>query len=282
MRQFASDPVPATYDNIERAREYVRRLGAEGGTEMLSGIRAALGFPRDAERTRFVTFLTDGYIGNEAEILGEVQRTIGDTRIFSFGVGNSVNRYLLDGLATEGRGAVAYLGLDDSAAEVMEFYFERISRPALTDVEIDWNGLAATDVYPARLPDLFAGRPIIVTGKFRGAVADVAVRGRLGSEAVSYAAGAARDSQQPALRSLWARLRIEDLARLQTSSGDANGDLAGAIRATALEHSLMSAYTSFVAVDASERTAGERGTTVNQAVPVPNGVRYDTTVIAER
>ena len=229
-----------------------------------------------------MTFLTDGYIGNEAEILGEVQRTIGDARIFSFGVGNAVNRYLLDGLATEGRGAVAYLGLDDSAAEVMEFYFERISRPALTDVEIDWNGLAATDVYPARLPDLFAGRPIIVTGKFRGAVGDVAVRGRLGSEAVSYAAGAARDSQQPALRSLWARLRIEDLARRQTLSGDANGDLAGAIRATALEHSLMSAYTSFVAVDASERTAGERGTTVNQAVPVPNGVRYDTTVIAER
>ena len=165
VRQFASDPVPATYDNIERAREYVRRLGAEGGTEMLSGIRAALGFPRDAERTRFVTFLTDGYIGNEAEILGEVQRTIGDARIFSFGVGNAVNRYLLDGLATEGRGAVAYLGLDDSAAEVMEFYFERISRPALTDVEIDWNGLAATDVYPARLPDLFAGRPTTATGK---------------------------------------------------------------------------------------------------------------------
>ena len=282
VRQFASYPIPATYDNIERAREYVRRLGAEGGTEMLSGIRAALGFHRDAERTRFVTFLTDGYIGNEAEILGEVQRTIGDARIFSFGVGNAVNRYLLDGLATEGRGAVAYLGLDDSAAEVMEFYFERISRPALTDVAIDWNGLAATDVYPARLPDLFAGRPIIVTGKFRGAVGDVAVRGRLGSEAVSYATGAARDSQQPALRSLWARLRIEDLARRQTLSGDANGDLAGAIRATALEHSLMSAYTSFVAVDASERTAGERGTTVHQAVPVPNGVRYDTTVIAER
>jgi Ca-activated chloride channel family protein len=249
---------------------------------MLSGIRAALGFPRDAERTRYVTFLTDGYIGNEAEIFGEVQRTIGDARIFSFGVGNSVNRYLLDGLATEGRGTVAYLGLEDSAAAVMQYYFERISRPALTDVAIDWNGLAATDVYPARMPDLFAGRPVVVTGKFSGTPDDVRVRGRLGREAVSFDVAAARESPQPALRSLWARLRIEDLARRQTLTGDPNGALAASIRTTALEHSLMSAYTSFVAVDAAERTAGERGTTVNQAVPVPAGVRYDTTVNAPR
>ena len=249
---------------------------------MLSGIRAALGFPRDSERTRFVTFLTDGFIGNDAEILGEVARTIGDARIFSFGVGNSVNRYLLDGLATEGRGTVAYLALDDSAAEVMKYYFERISRPALTDVAIDWSRLVATDVYPARLPDLFPGRPIVVTGKFSGKIDGVEVRGRLGASTVSFDVGAASDSRQPALRSLWARLRIEDLARRQTFTGDPGGALAGAIRATALEHSLMSAYTSFVAVDATERTAGERGTTVNQAVPVPAGVRYDTTVIAER
>ena len=282
VKQFASRPVAATDENIRRARDYVRQLGGQGGTEMLSGIRAALGFPRDAERTRFVTFLTDGYIGNEVEILGEVQRTIGDARIFSFGVGNSVNRYLLDGLATEGRGTVAYLGLNDSAEEVMAYYFERISRPALTDVAIDWNGLTTTDVYPARLPDLFAGRPIVVTGKFRGRVGDVGIRGRLGAERVAFGVGAAHDSQQPALRSLWARLRIEDLARRQTRSGDPGGALADSIRATALEHSLMSAYTSFVAVDASERTAGDRGTTVNQAVPVPAGVRYDTTVIADR
>jgi len=278
VRQFASRPLPATWDNIERARDYVRRLGGEGGTEMLSGIRAALGFPRDAERTRYVVFLTDGYIGNETEILGEVQRTIGDARIFSFGVGNAVNRYLLDELATEGRGTAAYLALDDSASAVMDYYFERISRPALTDVAIDWGAFAATDVYPARLPDLLAGRPVIVTGKFRGNVGDVRVHGRLGTEPVVFAIDAARDAQQPALSSLWARLRIEDLVRQQTRAGDVDGGYATAIRATALEYSLMSAYTSFVAVDASERTSGDRGTTVNQAVPVPQGVRYGTVV----
>jgi Ca-activated chloride channel family protein len=282
VQQFASAPLPASRENLERARDYTRRLGADGGTEMLSGIRAALGFPRDAERTRYVTFLTDGYIGNEVEILGEVQRTIGSTRIFSFGVGNSVNRYLLDGLATEGRGAAAYLGLEDSASAVMEYYFERISRPAMTDVGIDWGSVAVSDVYPARLPDLFAGRPIIVTGKFAGRLGAVSVRGRLGTEPVSLDLGEPRDSRQPALRNLWARLKIEDLSRRQNWAGDPGGDFAQAIRATALEHGLMSAYTSFVAVDAGERTAGEHGTTVHQAVPVPAGVRYETTVSAER
>ena len=185
---------------------------------MLSGIRAALSFPRDPERMRFVTFLTDGYIGNEAEIFGEVQRTIGDARIFSFGVGSSVNRYLLDGLATEGRGTVAYLGLDDSAADVMKYYFERISRPAMTDVAIDWNGLNATDVYPARLPDLFPGRPIVVTGKFSGKIDDVGVRGRLGANTVSFDVEAAR-SRQPALHLLGSLAYRRSRGR-QTLTGD--------------------------------------------------------------
>jgi Ca-activated chloride channel family protein len=247
---------------------------------MLGGIRAALSFERDPQRTRYVTFLTDGYIGNETEIFGEVHRLIGDARIFSFGVGNAVNRYLLDGLAVEGRGAAAYLALDDSADEVMRYYFERISHPALTDVAIDWNGLAVDDMYPRRLPDLFVGRPVVVTGKFSGAADEVTVRGRAGTKPVALRlATDAAAPAQPAVRSLWARLKIEDLARRQAWAPGAQ--VAGAIRETALEYGLMSAYTSFVAVDASERTAGGHGTTVQQAVPVPDGVRYDTSV-AER
>jgi Ca-activated chloride channel family protein len=275
-------PLPVTPETLSSARHYLRNLGGAGGTQMLSGIRAALGFARDPQRARFVTFLTDGYIGNEVEILGEVHRMIGATRIFSFGVGNAVNRYLLDGLATEGRGAAAYLALDDSAREIMRFFFDRVSHPALTDLAVDWNGLRASDVYPARLPDLFVGRPVVVTGRYSGAANDVAVRARAAREDVEFriaTTGAA--AQGVAIRNLWARLKIEDLARRQTVAPDPRAELAAAIRETALEYSLMSAYTSFIAVDASERTAGQRGTTVHQAVPVPDGVRYDTSV-AER
>ena len=93
-------------------------LNGTGGTQMIEGIRAALDFPTDRRRLRFVTFLTDGYIGNEAQIIGEIHDRIGASRIFSFGVGSSVNRYLLERMASEGRGAVAYLGPQDSGDEV--------------------------------------------------------------------------------------------------------------------------------------------------------------------
>jgi Ca-activated chloride channel homolog len=277
VARLAPEPLRATAANRALGRDYLRRLGGAGGTEMLSGIRAALSFDRDPERPRYVTFLTDGYIGNEAEVLGEVHRSIGDARIFSFGVGSAVNRYLLDGLATEGRGAAAYLGQSDSAEEIMAFYFDRISHPALTDLRIDWNGLDVSEVYPRRLPDLFVGRPVVVTGKYRGASNGVVVHGRAGLDSVDVGLGRATRGQ-PALRNLWARQRIEDLSRQQTWSPDAYARLEDAIRATALTYGLMSAYTAFVAVDASERTRGARGTTVNQAVPVPDGVRYETSV----
>lgn len=282
VSRFGPSPMRATAENLKKARDYLKALDADGGTEMLAGVRAALGFPHDPGRLRFVTFLTDGFIGNEAQIIGEVHRSIGAARIFSFGVGNSVNRYLLEGMADAGRGAVAYLGLDDSADDVMRYFFDRISHPALTDLEIDWGEMQAGDVYPSRLPDLFVGRPVILTGKFRGEPGEVTIKGAAAETPIAFSiAPAARSPGRAALAPLWARLKIADLADRQTEFDDANGELALAIRRTALEYGLMSQYTSFVAVDASERTAADHGTTVHQAVPVPDGVRYETT-IAER
>src|SRR6185436_4808637 len=110
-------------------------------------------------RPRYVAFLTDGYIGNEAEILASLHRTLGQSRVFSFGVGSSTNRYLLDAMAKMGHGAVAYLGFNDSGEQVMAQYFERVSHPALTNIEIDWGGLRVEQVLPRELPDLFVGRP---------------------------------------------------------------------------------------------------------------------------
>lgn len=250
---------------------------------MIEGIRAALNFPHDPRRLRFVTFLTDGYIGNEVDILEAIHRSIGASRIFSFGVGDSVNRYLLNRMAKVGRGAAAYLGLDDSGAEVMRYFFNRISRPVLTDVEIDWGTMKVTDTYPQRLPDLFVGRAVVVTGKFTGEPAEPVVRGRAGGRRVEYvAARTAGEDAHKFIPNVWARLRIADLENRQAWTADPHNELAGAIKSTALEYALMSDYTAFVAVDASQRTEGKHGTTVHQAVPVPRGVRYQTTVREER
>ena len=277
--QFGRIPVPATRDNVARAKRYVRSLHADGGTEMNEGVRAALGFAPDPERLRFVTFMTDGYIGNETEIIGEIHDLLGESRIFSFGVGDSVNRYLLERMAVIGRGAVAYLDLDDSGGEVMRLFFDRISHPALAHLEIDWGDMAVTEVYPSRLPDLFVGRPVIVTGKYLGQPGEPMVTGRAGGKSLEFAVPHdVKEDAHAFIPSIWARLRIADLSNRQTWDRDPYDELAGAIEKTALEYGLMSDYTAFVAVDASRRTAGSHGTTVHQAVPVPEGVRYQTTV----
>ena len=246
---------------------------------MVEGIKAALDFPHNPSRYRFVSFLTDGYIGNDAEILAEVHRRIGAARIFSFGVGESVNRYLMERMARVGRGAVAYLGLNDSAEEVMGAFFERVSRAALTDVEIDWGGMTVSDTYPGRLPDLFVGRPLVVAGKFRGDHTAVTVSGLVDGTRRAFVAEAAEAGNAgPSLARVWARANIAELSDRQATAGDRHGELGDAIRRVALRHQLVSKYTSFVAVDSSGRTEGEYGVSVQQAVPVPDGVRYETTV----
>ena len=276
--QFGAAPVPATEANLAAARRYLEGLTGAGGTWMIEGIKAALDFPHSPSRFRFVTFMTDGYIGNEGEILAEVHRRLGAARIFSFGVGTSVNRYLLERLAKEGRGVSAYLGLHDSAEEVMGSFFERVSHAALTDIEIDWGGMTVSETYPSRLPDLFVGRPLVVSGRFEGEPDVLTVSGTVDGTRRSLVVEARGQGAGPSVAKVWARSNIADLSDRQATAGDPHGKLGETILRVALQHQLVSNYTSFVAVDSSEPTKGQYGVTVHQAVPVPDGVRYDTTV----
>jgi Ca-activated chloride channel family protein len=273
---FGPDPVPATPRNIRRAIEYVDGLSGTGGTMMIEGIKAALDFPHDPQRYRVVTFLTDGYIGNEKEILREMDQRIGDARVFSFGVGSSTNRYLLERMAKVGRGTAAYLLPGNDGDEIMDLYFQRISRPAMTDVEISWGAADVAQVYPNRTPDLLVGRPVILTGRYSGDLSDIRVIGRAGGERIGFTIDDAHAAQHPALGQVWARRKIADMMDRQTLDG--NDEMKPAVLATALEYDLVSAYTSFLAVDATRVTAGASGTTVNQSLPVPEGVKYQTTV----
>jgi Ca-activated chloride channel family protein len=276
---MAERPLPATPQNVRRAMKYIEGTSAGGGTMMLEGLRKALAPPADESRPRYVVFLTDGFIGNETEILGALQRMLGGSRVFSIGVGSSVNRYLLEHMAKLGRGAVAWLGLRDNAEDVMGAYFGAVSHPAMTELAVAWGAGTKVELYPGRLPDLFVGRPVTVVGRFEGeAPRAVKVSGRVrgetqGVEAVAEEAGAA----EAALGPVWARMKIADLGdRLALNPRD--GEVPVAVRQVALEHGLMSAYTAFVAVDAMTRTAGDHGTSVATPVPVPEGTRYETTV----
>ena len=277
--QLGSRPLAATRENLRRAERYLKSLDSTGGTAMIEGIKAALDFPQDESRLRFVTFMTDGYIGNETDIIAAIHQRIGAARIFSFGVGSSVNRYLMERMAKEGRGAVAYLGSQDSATKIMRDFFGRISQPALTDIAIDWGSMTVSDVYPAKIPDIFVGRSVVITGKYLGVAGEVKVSGTAGDQIRTFKLGTdAAEAELPFLAQIWARLRIADLADRMTFEQDPHNELENAIRKTALLYQLVSDYTSFVAVDATEITEGDHGVTVPQAVPVPAGVRYETTV----
>ncbi len=279
--QMAPRAVPVDDAWLKRADEYIEHMDAGGGTMMIDGIRKSLEVTPDDARLRFVTFLTDGYIGNEPEILAAIHNLRGPSRIFSFGVGTSVNHYLLDHMARMGQGVATCLSLSDDAEKVMADHFERLSHPALTDLQIDWGGMQVSEVYPAKLPDLFVGRPVIITGRYTGNAnaATVRVHGKVGGEEREMIVKVNADdaaNQHKGIAPVWARAKIADIDDRATY--DSSADFAREIRQVALEYGLMSAYTSFVAVDSSKRTAGDHGTSVEVPVPVPAGVKYETTV----
>ena len=277
---LAKAPMPATPENIRKAQDYVRALRGQGGTQMLEGIKAALDFPHDPHRLRVVSFMTDGYIGNEAEILAAIKPRLGTARIFSFGVGNSVNRYLIERMASFGKGAVAYVGLDESGGKKADQFYERIAHPALTNVRIDWGDMKVSEVYPRTIPDVFVGRPVLVTGRFEGGGRkSVRVTGRAGGRRRSHSIDVDLDDAgigHAGITSLWARWKIKDFSNREIA-GPCD-ELKAEILRTSKEHSLLCRYTAFLAVDSSEITKGEHGITVDVPVPVPDGVRYETTV----
>lgn len=278
--QLGPEPIEATPENVQHGLNYLHSLNAEGGTMMMDGIKAALDFPHDPERQRFVCFLTDGYVGNETEILGEIHKRLGASRIFSFGIGTSVNRYLLDHMAKAGRGAVAYLGPNDSAAQIMEDFFQRISHPALTNIKVDWATMQASEVFPTQIPDLFPGRPVILTGRFTGSGATtIRVTGNRANSPVQLDIPTNPEEHSlsdKSVPSVWARMKISELA--DRSTYELDPQLPYEIKQVALDYRLTSPFTAFLAVDASEVTEGSEYKTVPVAVPVPEGVNPDTTV----
>ena len=276
---FEPAPVLATPGNIERALRYVARLSGDGGTIMLEGVRTALEYKEDEQRLRIVSFMTDGYIGNEEAILAYMAKHLGGARLFSFGVGTSVNRYMLDKMADFGRGAVEYVLPGDDSGKAIRRFYDRIRSPYLTNIQIDWGGLGVTDMYPREISDLFLGQPVAVYGRYgQPGKAEVTLRARLGGKPYEQRYTVllpARQDEGEAIGTLWARAHIEDLSdRLIVSPQPA---LVEEITRVALAHRLVSKYTSFVAVEEQVDTGPGKPALVEVPVCTPPGVSYDMT-----
>jgi Ca-activated chloride channel homolog len=271
-------PVRATRENLQRAQRFLASRLGSGGTEMMKAIHAALAPSDEQDHVRIVCFMTDGYVGNDMEIISEIQQHP-NARVFAFGIGSSPNRFLLDKMAEQGRGEVEYVTLEDDGSSAARRFHERVRNPLLTDIEIDWAGLPVADVYPKRLPDLFSAKPLILTGRYTSAARGaIRLRGTLAGQAFMKEIPIELPKLQNAhdvLATLWARARIDDLMS-QNYAGiqndDPRPDLREAIIQLGLEYKLMTQFTSFVAVEEMTVTDGGRPRRIDVPVEMPEGV----------
>ncbi len=265
--QFSDAAVPATESNRRAGLAYVRGLQAGGGTEIDNAIRTAFATRQPEGVLRIVVFLSDGYIGEEAKVLRTIRRDIGAARIYAFGVGTSVNRYLLEGMAEEGRGYARYVDPTEAAGEVAEALAADLQSPVLTDIEIDWGGLEVSEVSPARIPDLFEGRQLRVLARYEGGTGTVRVNGVSAGRRASLPVEVAPGGVAPAIPLIWARGRIADHERaLAVGDGSAEAHEA-AITRLGLDFALQSRFTSFVAV--SEKVVNTDGPARQAQVALP-------------
>lgn len=275
---FAPHMVSNTPENVKKALKFVDNMQGTGGTMMIEGIKAALE-QRNPNRKlhRFVFFMTDGYIGNEREILAAIEDKLGNARLFSFGVGSSVNRYLLEKMAQVGRGQVTYCRHDEDPQPKIELFYERIAKPYLMDIEIDWNGLEVIEVFPQRIPDLFAAQPVIIHGRYtKAGSATIKVTGKVRGKPVTQTIPVTFPAVEPShdvIATLWARTKISYLSD-EMHHGE-KPEIVDQITQIALKYKLMSKYTSFVAVSEEVRNVDGKLEIVQVPVPIPEGVSYE-------
>ncbi len=277
-------PVPATRANLDRALAFLESEGGGGGTEMMKAITAALAPTDSQEHIRIVCFMTDGLVGNEDQIIAEVRKHR-NARVFSFGIGESTNRYLLDKIAEAGLGEAKYVGLSDDGSAAARKFFERVRTPLLTDISLKWNGLPVSQIYPTRIGDLFSAKPVVVHGRYANAASGkISLNGRLGGRAYVREIEVNLPETEPAndvLATLWARTRVDELIADSTFyNSEEDESFVRMPRATraeitniGLKFGIMTSFTSFVAVEEQIRTNGGRSRTI--LVPSEVGAGID-------
>ena len=275
QRMLAPQSVPATRANIDRALQVLGGVSGGGSTELVPALLKALFLPSDPERARSFVVVTDGYVSVEAKAFEVIRRNLSQANLFAFGIGTGVNRHLIEGMARAGQSEPFIVLNAAGAAEEAARFRHMIEAPVLTHLQARFDGLDVYDVEPLSIPDVFAQRPVIVFGKWRGApkgrmvldghAADGPFQAQLPIDATRVSA------RNSALRYLWTRHRVATLSDQETLEGA--GARREAILNLGLRYSLLTQYTSFIAVDRVIRNAVPAdSTSVDQPSPLPQGV----------
>lgn len=263
-------PLQATSANKRKVIAMLQGQQGGGGTEILPALQRALALEKREGLSRIIVTATDGYVAVEKEAFDLIRENLNKANFFAFGIGTSVNRYLIEGMARAGEGEPFVVTNQKEATQAAKRFAEYINAPLLTDIEVAFQGFAVSDIEPPLLPDLFAQRPLILFGKYRGASGKIVVRGKtVGGDykKTIVVSTQLEDEGSAALRYLWARERIARLA----DYGKVGVDIKEEVTRLGIRYHLMTQYTSFVAVDTIVRDTGET-VTVKQPLPLPEGV----------
>ena len=268
--QMSDSSVPATEENINKALRLIKDQKGAGGTELASALQDALRIPEDKNTSRNIVIISDGYIFGESEVFDLVNDNLNKADFFSFGIGSAVNRYLIEGIATIGQGEPFIVTDEDEAEKTAEKFRTYIQSPVLTDIKVDFEGFDTYDVEPAVLPTLYAQKPIVLLGKWKGeAKGTIKISGMTGEGEYSHSINI-DDSivgQNDAVGHLWARKRVERLTDYGKSTDDP--DVREEVTQIGLMHHMITPYTSFIAVLDIVRNPDGDGTDVDQPLPLP-------------
>ena len=247
--------VAASNTNVSNALAFVGQLKANGGTEMRPALAAALRMPVHETHLRQIIFITDGSVGYEDEMFSMIEDQLGNARLFTVGIGSAPNSWFMRKAAEAGRGTFTFISALHEVQEKMNGLFGKLKHPQVTGIDVQWPSGVAIDSYPVTVPDLYLGEPVTVkaraSGNYRkGGSADgatVRISGNSTSGGWSTELLLTKPHQSPGVAALWARAKIAGLMDQERRGGGT--EIRGAIVDTAIEHHLVSKYTSLVAVD---------------------------------
>ncbi|CAN5374731.1 VIT domain-containing protein [soil metagenome] len=266
--------LPANGENISRALHLLDEQRGSGGTELLAAVQQAMSIPRENGVSRSIVLVTDGYVSGEEGVFDHIRQNLDKSNIFAFGIGLSVNRYLIEGVAKAGMGEPFIVTEPSDASAIADKFREYIQFPVLTEIRVSTPGFDVYDVFPSRFPDLLADRPVVVFGKWRGPVTGtIELRGRSNSGEYSTSVDVASVVPDPgnvALRYLWARSRIDELS--DYGSSYIADDKVRQITDLGLKYNLLTRYTSFIAVREEVRNPDGSAADVDQQLPLALGV----------
>jgi Ca-activated chloride channel family protein len=260
---------PASPGNVARALDWVARLSADGGTEILSALELALGAPDHPERVQQVVFITDGSVGNEDELFRFIRERLGTRRLFTVGIGSAPNTHFMRGAARFGRGSFTLVSAQSHVSSELDALWAKLDAPVMRDVALGWTG-GSPDVWPRRAPDLYAGEPLVVLAKLAPDTREASLSGALVGQPFATSVALDRATRGRGIHRLWAQRQIEALMD-QAVEGRDEATIRASVVPLALAHHLVSKYTSLVAVDTRATNDGRAPrSSVGLALPAGN------------